>query len=503
MKIIFSVLFLTSLTQATIPSLANHKKNDKDSFLTTTLQPHQEWEIHRQLRSSCNFECPAHAARKRGKSCECECDEGYTMSADGTCQAPSGLCSEAYAESVSDMVDEVNSYVNLVYRATDPDERYGYYEQMEIVLNDTWDAYNRGKASCEVELGDNFMDEDFDGPGRKLLLRERQLFFRRIGRAFRRVGNFIKNTATAVVRAVVATVETVVNVVLELIECGVGIATDGLKCGLIGCAFGLVGVALDIAFTLATGGLSKASAAACSISGAVTFDDKQDEESAKQEKASTLSPILLGIGAAVCTINEKLEDRTLATVCELKEKAESIDSGLAVAELIVIDPISFKFLETFRNAMCGNPGSAVLDLLEEVVSCSIGCAQDDNVFCPVNDDDEKEEDSDNKAPAAAPRQPEEGNEPKPGKIDPIVDIEEFEEFKGQACRNSKGNKGKDGEEFELIRDISEEECETRCSESSACKGYEYNYADERCEIWTTEPARFEEAPEFICFVKLD
>ena len=236
------------------------------------------------------------------------------------------------------------------------------------------------------------------------------------------------------------------EVVLELVECGVGIATDGLKCGLIGCAFGLVGVALDIAFTLATGGLSKASEAACTLSGAATFDDNSDD--GKQEQASILSPILLGVGSAVCTINEKLEDDVLQTVCDLKETAENIDSGLAIAELIVLDPISFKFLETFRNAMCGSPGSAVFDLLEEVVSCSTGCADEDNVFCPADQEEDEREDTE---VDVVIEEPSDDKEAVPGEaaipVDPESNAEEpssvveYDEFLGQACRNNKGDKG--------------------------------------------------------------
>ena len=407
------------------------------------------------------------------------------MSANGRCVAPRDLCSEEYADSVSEIVDNVNFYVDKVYGASDPDERYGYYEQMEIVLSDAWSAYNRGKASCEVEIGDDFMDENFENRSR-MLLRDRQLFFKKIGAAFRKVGNFIKKAATAVVKAVVSTVETIVNVVVELVECGVGIATDGLRCGLIGCAFGLVGVALDIAFTIATGGANKAAEAACSLVDAVTSDG-EDDDAAKKRKASILAPILKGIGAAVCTINSKLESPILGAVCVLKEQAESIDNGLAIAEIIVNDPISFQFLETFRNAMCGNPGSAVFDLLEEVVSCSIGCAQDDNSFCPATQEE---------VPASAPSQP----APVPGNGSG-ENVVEYQKFPGKACRDRNGTKGKEGEDFDLIRNATEEECERRCSTSSGCNGWEYNRPNMRCEIWKTEPVRFEVVSNFDCHVK--
>ena len=511
MTLFFNFFFLAAFAEATLPSLGT-KGSEKHIDIDLNKG---ELNIHRQLKG-CDFECPAHSERKPGKSCykdigDCECNLGYTLNkSQGMCQAPQGLCSEEYADSVTAMVDEVNFYVDQTYRATNPEERYGYYEHMEVLLSDAWDAYNRGKASCEVELGDNFMDDDFDG---RALLRDRKLFFKKVRRAFQKATSVIKTAVKAVARVVVATVETVVNVVVELVECGVGIATDGLKCGLIGCAFGLIGVALDIAFTLATGGLSKASTAACSLVDIVTGND-DDKNDAKKEKASVLAPLLEGIGGAVCTINDKLDSPVLKTVCDLKEEAESIDSGLAVAELIVSDPISFRFLETFRNAMCGNPGSAVFDLLEEVVSCSIGCAKEDNAFCPADEEEEKpvqpkptQRPPANNTPPPPPAN--DNNDPVPddnkgGNPPAEADGVEYEQFKGQACRDDKGKKGKEGKDFDLADDISsEQDCQEACSESEDCKGFEYNQKAERCELWTTRPTRFEDNDEFDCFVKED
>jgi len=71
-------------------------------------------------------------------------------------------------------------------------------------------------------------------------------------------------------------------------------------------------------------------------------------------------------------------------VCDFKDRTKSIDNGLAFFELIMAiegGKSTFQIIESFQAAVCENPGSALLDLLEEVVACKIGCAVKDNVFC--------------------------------------------------------------------------------------------------------------------------
>jgi len=442
--------------------------------------------IHRKLMGCTDdFVCPEHSERKRGRDCydsfsDCECILGYERQGNA-CVAEQGLCNMDYVDMVQAKQDEVEFWIEQAYASTDQEEIYGYIQLMDLVLSEAWDDYNKGKASCEMYV--------FDDDGERRLL-----CCSGLRNAFKGLADGFKKVAKAVVNFVVESVEIVVDVVVEIVECGVGIVTDGAKCGLVGCAFGLVGVALDIAFTLATGGLNKSAEALCSVSelvGGEGGDDDDDgctTQQCKEQKA--LSKILEGIGNSVCAVNEKIESPLLEEVCDISEALEEADNGLAFLELFVPNEVVFRFVTLFRTAMCGEPGSAVLDLLEEVVSCSIGCADEDNVFC----DEATQNASIGAPPTGAPPT---GNPPVE---DPSI---EYQKHDGTACRTSSGERGDEGTDYTLFPNKSENQCENLCSDNVQCQGWEYNSSSNRCEIWDTKPEQFEDKEDFDCYVKLE
>lgn len=266
--------------------------------------------------------------------------------------------------------------------------------------------------------------------------------------------------------------------------------TGGLKCGLVGCAFGLIGVALDIAFTLATGGVNKVSALACGLS----EGDNEEEESCqtqqcqndrkRKKRNSVLAKILEGVGSSVCAINERIQSPLLNQVCSFSKQLSDSNDESAVVDLFVNNKPVLRFLEALKGAICGNPGSAILDLLEEVVNCLIGCADGGNAFCKAieqesNNDQEKEPSVD---------QP------------PAI---EYKKITGEACRTGDGGTGEKDKEYSLFKDTSSGDCEQKCSDSAQCMGWEYSPKNGRCELWNEEPKRFEEKAGFDCYVKLD
>lgn len=68
---------------------------------------------------------------------------------------------------------------------------------------------------------------------------------------------------------------------------------------------------------------------------------------------------------------------------------------------------------------------------------------------------------------------------------------------GAACRKYKDGtgKGNDGDEYDLYKDKSYSWCKSKCSDDSACVGFEYrwewNEGDRQCEIWHHEIRGFE------------
>lgn len=284
---------------------------------------------------------------------------------------------------------------------------------------------------------------------------------------------------------VVDNIDFVVDAVVEVVECGVALASENRKCGLIGCAFGLIGLAADIAFTVVTGGIGRVTEAACAITDAIQFDSGADDESnacqtaqcledrRKRQRNNVLGSLLQGVGTSVCAINTKLNVPVLTKICDISEQVSSVDNGLIVVDAIVQNPAVFRFLEALREAVCGSPGSAIFDLLEEVVSCFIGCADQGNAFCQVVQEDIPEN---------------------------ISTTVSYRKVEGRACRTSGDNKGDDGDEFTLFLDSSEAECEKKCTDSLDCKGWEYN-DDQRCEIWHVVPTLFDRRSGFDCYVK--
>lgn len=358
----------------------------------------------------------------------------------------------------------------------------------KIKTERAWESYTYGAAACELFF------EDDENRFLRTSNTQRQLF----GRRFKRIGQKIADVVKKVAKVVVKVVETVVDVVKEVVECGVGIVQDGPKCGLVGCAFGLVGAALDVAFTAATGGLNKAASLACDGVAELAQDTKDEDSRDKKQKSVVTN--LQGIGGAVCAINEKLDSPVLNKVCEFHEKIQN--SALEVAfDIVQSETIVLRFVETFTEAMCGSPGSAVLDLLEEVVVCGIGCAKDSNAFCPAGssfplDKDEEEnegtKEDNNEIDNGADKDKDE-NQQETGQGVP------YETHAGKACRTASGGRGSEGDEYIKIDVGTENECEDLCTQRRDCQAFEYS--KNRCEVWEILPARFDSNAGFSCNIK--
>jgi len=427
---------------------------------------------------------------------DCECNLGYFKQGNA-CIAQEGLCSLDYVDMVQTKQDEVDSWIEKAYAAKNDEEMYGYLQKMDLVLTEAWSDYNKGKASCEMYVFDD------DSGERRLRCCSR------LRNGFKKAAEGFKRVAKAVARVVVELVEIVVDVVTEIVECGVGIATDGVKCGLVGCAFGLIGVSLDIAFTLATGGLNKVSGSLCGVA-EIALDDEEEEDVCKTQRCKeqkVLSTVLIGIGTAVCEVNRKIKSSLLGEVCDVAQQLDAAaDNPSAFLDVFVTNAIVFRFAETFRTAMCGSPGSGVFDLLEEVVNCQIGCADERNAFCA---DTRKEEITPAEVPAIEPPAESPVQSPtEPPKASPVASpadvpvVVEYLKHGGKACRTGDGGAGKEGTEYTLVKGKSEDECETLCSDSDDCKAYEYFSSSSRCEVWHEVPQKFEERQNFDCFVKL-
>jgi hypothetical protein len=433
-------------------------------------------DLHRKLRSGANecrndFVCPPHSERIYGKQCydsfnECACLLGYSKNPENNaCVAIEGLCSLEYMEMVADELAEIEGWIDMLSNpSSTPEERYAVVQSIDRYLPELWSDYNNGKASCEMFV---FGDDDSN----------RRLLFSRIVNAIKFIGDGIKKAAKEVVKFVGKAVETIVNGVVQVVECGVGIVNDGARCGLIGCAFGLGGVAIDIAFTIATGGFNKF-ALSCSAVG----------------DRGSLKTLLEGVGAIVCAVNKIIDSNVLGEVCEVAEALDEAPTGG-----VQVDGVTLRFLEAVKGAMCGNPGSAIIELLEEIVVCEIGCAEDDNVFCtktpapPVQ------------VPALpAPRVPTSAPTPS-STLAPTPStgiVVEYSEHPNNACRTDQGGLGKKGEDFVKIDNSGFAECEASCSEKDDCEGFEFNAGLKRCEIWLKAPAKFQPTPGFDCFVKI-
>jgi len=417
-------------------------------------------DIHRKL-AGCedDFECPQNSERKPGRTCydsfdDCECNLGYSKEGN-RCVAKEGLCNMDYVAMVEQKQADVEFWLDKAKGGETPEEQIGYFEKMNDVLSDAWNDYNKGKASCDM-----YVFDDDDGERRKLRCCSR------LRDGFKKLANGFKTVVKAVV-------DSVVDVFVELVECGVGVVTDGVKCGLIGCAFGLFGVAADIAFTLATGGVNKAFATFCDVTEAFVEDDGCNTQQCKDKRSRKAKlDILKGAAGAVCAINEKIESPILGEVCKFEDQVDEITD--ATADLLDANEVVSRFLEVFVTAMCGNPGSALTDILEEVVSCEIGCAKSNNVFCSANDKDVG------------------GGG---GGID-------YEQHEGKACRTSNGGNGAEGSEYDSQKNKSEEFCESECSNRSSCKAWEFSHGSGRCEIWTQKPGEFQNKSGIDCNVKL-
>ena len=354
----------------------------------------------------CNFQCPVHSSRKPtvANSCpkkfvDCECDEGWFKDGD-RCAAQEGKCTEEWFEDqVSAKQREVENWiVNAEDDSADPEERYSYLLKMEDDLAQAWTNYNIGLASCQQLEEEGGSDGD-DRRILEILLNDgqpyqyrRELFFGAIKRAIQKVVEVFKRVVKKVVQVVVEVVKAVGDIIVELIDCGVGLVTKGAKCGGIGCIFGISGAALDIAFTIATGGVSTVRKTQCAA--VDKAEDQVDRNVA----------ILNGISDATCAMNEKFNSPVLEEVCDIKEEADQ-------SKALENSKILLSFLEAFKKAFCGSPGSALADILEQVVVCEVGCAEDENAFCPNKD--------------LLPQNPNTKPNTKPNPIDGFLPADEF------------------------------------------------------------------------------
>jgi len=487
---IYAAMSVTSAIQQVASSVSKHLLAEKGSGADAFLQLVGNSANKNRAMKGCrdNYVCPPYSFRKPNRRCyddmeDCECELGFFHKGEA-CIAKKDRCTQAMADQVEGEVDMVYHWMGLAQDTSiDKATQIGYLYRTNDALELAWEDYNRAMASCEMYLGfDVEAEGGLGGPDRRdrRLAAERRLF----GRLFRRIGRAIVKVAKAVVRAVVAVVELAIDVVRELVECGVGIIADGPKCGLIGCAFGLVGVGLNIAFAVATGGASKVAAGLCSLTEDVDDDSERDS---KTKKSETIVNVLQGIGDTICTVSEKVSSPVLASVCEISQISESQSEAGRVENVIgqvIGNPVVLRFVSALREAICGNPGSAILDLLEEVVVCEIDCAADNNVFCPAGDPE----------PIFIPIVP----------VPPPL-VVEYEARPGNACRTESGGLGRQGSDYTLLGNIEkEEDCEQLCNKlDEDCVAFEYNNGSDRCELWKIKPARFQEDPNFVCHVKID
>ncbi|KAL3913045.1 MAG: hypothetical protein SGARI_000851 [Bacillariaceae sp.] len=282
----------------------------------------------------CDYECPKHSVEKAGRKCmdsfdDCECDPGYFKTNDEVCAAPTGLCTEASVEAIQHKQAQVYGWLDLAKTKATWDEKVECIDNLNKVLSDVWTDYNAVKASCENEL-----DGELDGA---------------IGDFFRGIPDFVVGVAEDVAEFVVDAAEEVGDFVVE--------ALDDAKCFLVGGAFKVLGFAADLALTVATGGANKLSKAACKGSQAVN-------------KGKFLAGIAEGVSSAACSINEKVDSDVLSEVCDFRGDIEAPNNRQVL-----------RFVKTFQNAVCGQPGKALGKILEDVVDCEIDCASKSNLFC--------------------------------------------------------------------------------------------------------------------------
>lgn len=185
--------------------------------------------------------------------------------------------------------------------------------------------------------------------------------------------------------------------------------------------------------------------------------------------------LLGGITSVACAVSELLDSPVLAEVCRIGESVE--ENGV----LEQLPPAVEAFVEAIIGAICGNPGSAIMDLLEEIVACEVDCAEDDNAFCQVA-----------ATPIPAPSPP----FPPPG-----LEATKYIHHSKRACHTSCGGLGKEGVDF--VRDNGGfEQCEAMCSSLDMCLAFEVFEDKNRCEIWLRVPPQFETKAGADCHVKV-
>lgn len=229
-------------------------------------------------------------------------------------------CDQKYFDNITKKQGEVYGWLDKAKKMKSYDQKVDCIDNMNKVLAEVWDDYNAAKAGCA--------ESDDDG-------RRRLLF----GSFFKGVRDFFIDVGKKVAEFVVDFVE-------------------NAKCALVGAGFKLFGFATDIALTIVTGGATKLSKAACVGARAATKNRRLLTKTAE------------GVSDAVCAVNKKIESDVLEEVCDFTGDIDA-PSNRRVK----------RFVGTFQNAVCGQPGKALAKILEDVVDCEIGCASGKNLFC--------------------------------------------------------------------------------------------------------------------------
>jgi hypothetical protein len=80
----------------------------------------------------------------------------------------------------------------------------------------------------------------------------------------------------------------------------------------------------------------------------------------------------------------------------------------------------------------------------------------------------------------------------------------FKKYENYACRTASGGWGRDEGEDYVKYDTGRDNCRKICSDDYKCKAWEYSRSSSggnRCEIWFTEPKKFEANSGYDCYVK--
>jgi len=251
---------------------------------------------------------------------DCECDSGYFKNR-GRCAANPNLCSEESFERIEGKQAEVYGWLDQAKEMNSYDDKVYCIGKMNDALNDVWLDYNKVKAACE----------EIDDDGQRRLLFDGKLLDKAL--------NAIKDVG-----------KKALDFVVDLV--------DDTKCFLVGGAFDILGGSIDILLTVGTGGSTQLSKAVC-VAG-----------KALNKSSRLLTNTVKGISSMICSLNRKIDSDVLDEVCKFEGDIDSVSNRRVK-----------RFAETFQSAVCGQPGKALGNILEDLVDCEIDCASKSNLFC--------------------------------------------------------------------------------------------------------------------------